>query len=178
MFDLDEFIARCRSAATDPDPRGAVREVVAAALSRRSDVVDALPPTRAELAALYAGADVTIAKVVWAPGMAFPPHNHLTWACIGIYSGCEENRLFRLANGALIESGGFELDEGQIGLLGDDVIHGVVNPRSDQLTAAIHVYGGDFLHLPRSNWVGQPPTQQPASLEVSQAIFEAANRTL
>jgi predicted metal-dependent enzyme (double-stranded beta helix superfamily) len=176
VFDLDEFITRCRGAATDADPCGAVREAVAEALSRSSAVLDALTPTRAELALLYAGPDITIAKVVWGRGMAFPPHNHLTWACTGIYSGCEVNRLYRLADGGLVESGRFELDEGQVGLLGHDAIHSVVNPRSDHLSAAIHVYGGDFVHLPRSNWIGNPPTQQPASIEVSQAIFEAANR--
>jgi predicted metal-dependent enzyme (double-stranded beta helix superfamily) len=176
VFDLDEFITRCRSAAIDADPRGAVREVVAEALSRGSDLLDALPPTRAELELLHAGPDVTIAKVVWGRGMAFPPHNHLTWACTGIYSGCEVNRVYRFAGGRLVESGAFQLDEGQVGLLGDDAIHSVVNPRSDHLSAAIHVYGGDFVHLPRSNWIGEPPTQQPASIEVSQAIFEAANR--
>jgi hypothetical protein len=43
------------------------------------------------------------------------------------------------------------------------------------MTAAIHVYGGDFLTLPRSNWVGDPPTRVPASVEETRAMFEAAN---
>jgi predicted metal-dependent enzyme (double-stranded beta helix superfamily) len=115
-------------------------------------------------------------KVVWAPGMVFPPHNHLTWACNGLYHGGEHNVLYRLVDGALVETGTLSLGEGEIGVLADDVIHSVTNPRSTGLSAAIHVYGGDFASLPRSNWVGDPPRQTRADVALTRAMFEQANR--
>jgi predicted metal-dependent enzyme (double-stranded beta helix superfamily) len=175
MFDLDQFIEGCRDAATEPEPWLAVRELLEEALSDRASIAGALPATRAELAPLYSGHDVTIVKVVWAPRMVFPPHDHLTWACNGIYGGAEHNRLYRLEEETIVECGELSLEEGQVGVLDEDAIHGVLNPRSTMLSAAIHVYGGDFLRLPRGNWTGDPPTRRPTDVEQTRAMFERAN---
>ncbi len=175
MFDLEEFIADCRRAAAEPEPWTAIRELLSRALADRASVAAALPATRAELTPLHAGPDVTIVKVVWAPRMTFPPHDHQTWACSGIYGGHERNRVHRLVDGSLVDTDGFDLDEGEVGFLDADAIHSVVNPRSQELSAAIHVYGGDFLRLPRTNWIGDPPVAQPADVEVTRAIFDAAD---
>lgn len=70
-----------------------------------------------------------------------------------------------------------ELTEGEVGVLDHDAIHSVTNPHSRQLSAAIHVYGGDFVNLPRSNWIGDPPTKVPANIEHTKAAFDAANDT-
>jgi predicted metal-dependent enzyme (double-stranded beta helix superfamily) len=178
MFDLEDFIAGCRVAVTRVEPAAAVRDLLADVLSDRESLSVALPATRAELCPLYSGPDVTIMKVVWAPEMEFPPHDHLTWACNGIYRGVEHNVLYRLVDGALVETGVFDLGEGEIGLLEDDAIHSVTNPRSSELSAAIHVYGGDFASLPRSNWVGDPPRPVRADVAQTRAMFEEANRSL
>jgi len=178
MFDLENFIASCQVAVTQEEPIAAVHELLAEALSDRRGVAVALPVTKAELCPLYSGPDVTIIKVVWAPNMQFPPHDHLTWACNGIYRGVEHNVLYRLVEGALVETGVLDLGEGEIGLLDDDAIHSVTNPRSSELSAAIHVYGGDFVSLPRSNWVGAPPRRVRADVAQTRAMFEEANRSL
>jgi predicted metal-dependent enzyme (double-stranded beta helix superfamily) len=178
MFELEDFIAGCRVAVTQDEPVAAVRELLAEALSDREGVAIALPVTKAELCPLYSGSDVTIMKVVWAPKMEFPPHNHLTWACNGIYRGVEHNVLYRLADGALVETGVLDLGEGEIGLLDHDAIHSVTNPHSSELSAALHVYGGDFASLPRRNWVGDPPRPVRADITQTRAMFEDANRNL
>lgn len=177
MFDVDDFVARCRSAATGSEPRLAIRELLHEALADRAQVAGALPVTLAELVPLHSGPDVAIFKVVWAPGMTFPPHDHLTWACTGIYGGREHNTLYRLVDGAPVPSGELVLEAGDVGLLGDDAVHAVANPRSHEYSAAIHVYGGDFVTLLRSNWIGDPPERVPASVELSRAMFDAANAT-
>ena len=176
MFDLDEFVVRCREAAGEAEPWLAVRELLAEALTDKAAIAAALPATKAELAPIYRGTDVTIIKVVWGPEMTFPPHDHLTWACNGVYGGSEQNTLYRPDGDGLVEFDGFELRDGDIGILDQDAIHSVTNPHSRRLSAAIHVYGGDFIDLPRSNWMGDPAAKVPASIEQSQAIFEAANR--
>lgn len=175
-FEIDVFVDRCRRAVADePEPWLAVEEVFEDVLRDRAAIAATLPVERAELVPLYLGDDIMVAKVVWAPRMTFPPHDHLTWACIGLYAGSEHNSLFELDDDGLHPTGEFLLEDGGIGTLDRDVIHAVQNPDRHALSAAIHVYGGDFPSLPRSNWVGDPPQRRPASIEVTQRIFAGEN---
>ena len=109
MFDLDSFIDDCLTANRADQPRLAVKEVLDRAMSAPGEVADALPPTKAELVKLHASDELTILQVVWAPGMSIRPHDHRTWASIGIYSGGEDNTFFRRADGRITPSGGKEL---------------------------------------------------------------------
>ena len=125
MFDLDEFVASCQVAIKEAEPRIAIKEVLDRTMSEPGTVGDALPVTRAEIVPLYATDDLSILKVVWAPGMRIAPHNHLMWASIGIYAGQEDNEFFRRADGTITPSGGRELKVGDVVLLGDDTLHAV-----------------------------------------------------
>lgn len=55
-----------------------------------------------------------------------------------------------------------------------NTIHAVTNP-VDGLTGAIHVYGGDFVNQPRSQWGPGPAEERPYVFEEAQAEFAAAN---
>ena len=46
MFDLDTFIAECRAAVGEPEPRLAIKEVLAEAVADPAAVAEALPPNR------------------------------------------------------------------------------------------------------------------------------------
>ena len=175
-LDLDAFLEDCRVAVAGDRPTAAIRELLERTL-RGADgsVAAALPATRAELQELYSSSELTVIKAVWAPGMAIPPHNHLMWAVIGVYGGTEENRFFRRAEDGLQSSGGRSLAAGDVTVLGRDVIHAVANPRTHHYTAAIHVYGGDFMREPRSVWPGDPPVEQPATGATMRVYFERAN---
>ncbi len=152
MFDIDEFLSQCTEAVHESEPRLAVRDVLERAMRDPEGIARALPATTAELVPLHVSADLSVLKVVWAPGMRFRPHNHLTWAAIGLYGGQEDNTFYRRADGGLIESGGRELRTGDVALLGDDTIHAVKNPKAS-FTGAIHVYGADITNRPgRSEW--------------------------
>jgi len=96
MFDLDQFIADCRTALAADRSHKCVREVVARAVSDPAAVLKGLgEPTRAGLHKLYQSDDLTILNVVWAPMMTLVPHNHQMWAVIGIYTGREDNIFWR-----------------------------------------------------------------------------------
>jgi predicted metal-dependent enzyme (double-stranded beta helix superfamily) len=172
-FDLDTLIDACRVAIADPTPTAAVRDALTEALQH--DVAAALPATRAELVELHASPGLTIMKAVWTPGMTLPPHNHLMWAVIGVYGGTEENHFFRREDLGIATSGGSTLVEGDVAVLGSNVIHAVTNPRAHHFTGAIHIYGGDFMHKPRSVWPGEPPTEQAATGETMRVYFDEAN---
>jgi predicted metal-dependent enzyme (double-stranded beta helix superfamily) len=178
MFDIDEFLGECREARNEDEPRRAIREVLARALERPDDVASALRPAEGGLTLLQHDPDLTVLHVVWAPGMRLFPHDHRMWAAIGIYAGQEDNAFYRRsAPGArtLIESGGKEVATGDVLVLGDDAIHSVFNPK-DHLTAAIHVYGGDFVNEPRSQWGPGPREERPYDMAVARGQFVEANR--
>ena len=174
MFDTDTFVARCLHAVRESEPRLAVRDVLKEAVADPASLVAALPPNRAEILTLHASAELTILKVVWAPGMSFGPHNHGMWATIGTYTGGEDNAFYRRAGDTVTPSGGKSLRAGDVALLGDDTIHAVTNPTTGY-AGAIHIYGGDFFAAPRSEWRGDPYREQPYDTEYTLRYFEAAN---
>ena len=177
MFDTDSFLADCVSAAREPDARLAVKEVLARATADPAAMARTLPPERAGITKLHVSPEVTVLQVVWAPGMSFGPHDHRMWAAIGIYTGREDNTMYRRIGAEprhLTESGGQSLDEGDVLLLGDDVIHSVSNTLT-RLTGAIHVYGGDFVHEPRSQWGPGPREERPFDFDEAGQQFAEAN---
>jgi predicted metal-dependent enzyme (double-stranded beta helix superfamily) len=174
MFDPAEFIEECQVALADGDPRLAVKEVLARAVSAPSAVADALDHSRGELAILHNSGSLTVLNVVWAPGMSLYPHDHRMWAAIGIYAGQEDNTFYRRQPRGLAQSGGKQLQVGDVALLGDDTIHAVTNPRRE-MTGAIHVYGGDFVTQPRNQWDPATFEEQPYDLTQVMGEFDRAN---
>jgi predicted metal-dependent enzyme (double-stranded beta helix superfamily) len=175
MFDRDEFIEDCRAANASGEPRRAIKEVLAEAVREPSAVIDALQPSEGGFALLYGASDLTVLHVVWAPRMRIYPHDHRMWAAIGIYAGQEDNEFFRRTGTTLVPSGGKQLTTGDVAVLGDDTVHAVTNPR-DRLTGAIHVYGGDFVHQPRSQWGPGPVEEAPYDIDQALEQFTAANK--
>ena len=179
MFDLNTFQREC-SAAVRSAGQPAVREIVARAVEASGDVLRALgEPRRAEVKTLHRAADLTILNVVWGPRMTVMPHNHNMWAVIGIYTGREDNILWRRvpdAPGGRIEAAGAKaLCEHDALPLGRDIIHSVTNPIG-RLTGAIHVYGGDFFGVPRSEWDPERLLEQPGDVQKTLQLFEESNR--
>ena len=131
------------------------------------DAVSSLSAAKIEFDTL--GIDVLLAGTQKAlalpPGMALFPHDHRMWAAIGVYGGEEHNAFYRRDDGAIVVSGGRELREQEVLLLGDDVIHAVSNPRQHAFTAAIHVYGGDLFGTPRSAWTVDTLTEHAYDAE-------------
>ena len=177
MFDVDAFVSDCLAANAADQPRLAVKEVLDRAVSDPAAVAAALPPDRAQLTTLHADDDLTILQVVWGPGQRIKPHDHLTWATIGIYSGGEDNSFYRRAEGTLAESGGRELRPRDVCLLGDDTIHAVHNP-TGEFAGAIHIYGGNFFEIERSEFDPETFEERPYDVTSTLRDFEAANAAL
>ena len=176
MFDLERFVADCKAAhAADPSHK-AVREVLARALQEPRSVLKGLgEPARAQIGALHRSASLTILNVVWAPRMTIPPHNHHMWAMIGIYTGREDNIFWRrLPDGRVEAAGAQSLCERDAVPLGRDIIHSVTNPVS-RLTGAIHVYGGDFFAISRSEWNPETLCEGRYDSDKAMRLFEEAN---
>jgi predicted metal-dependent enzyme (double-stranded beta helix superfamily) len=167
--------------AGDPSHK-AVREVVARAVSDPAAVLAGLgEPTRAAVDGLYRSDTLTILNVVWGPHMTIMPHNHLMWAVIGVYTGREDNifwrRLPEFEHRGIEAAAAKSLGVRNTEPLGHDIIHSVTNPLP-RLTGAIHVYGGDFYAMTRSEWDPETLTERPYDREKNMRLFEAANARL
>ena len=125
---------------------------------------------------LYRSPDLTVLNVIWPPLMTLYPHDHRMWAAIGIYSGRENNTFYRRDERPWFLPGGRSLTNGAVLLLGADVIHRVHNPASSSYTGAIHVYGGDFVGTPRSQWDSATLIEQPYDLNAVRLEFDRAER--
>ena len=175
-FDVERFIAECREGRTQDTTHKAVREVAARALSHPREVLQGLgEPKRAGIQKLYHGPDLTILNVVWGAHMTIYPHNHRMWAVIGIYTGREDNIYWRRLPGGKVEAAGAQaICEKDAVPLGPDIIHSVTNP-IPRLTGALHVYGGDFFAMERSEWDPETLIEQRYDAEKTLRFFEAAN---
>ena len=182
MFQLERFLEDCRAAYAADRSHKAVREVLLRNLNTPKDVMKGLgEPRRAGIAKLYHASDLTILNVVWAPRMTIYPHNHRMWAVIGVYTGREDNIFWRRVPGApggrVEAASAASLAERDAVPLGPDIIHSVTNPLA-RLTGAIHVYGGDFFAVERSEWDPEDLSEKRYDADKTMRYFEEANRAL
>jgi len=176
MFDVERFVAECRAARAEDPTHKAVREVLTRALEQPGRVLKGLgEPQRAEIQKIYHAPDLTILNVVWGAHMTIYPHNHRMWAVIGIYTGREDNIFWRRMHDGRIEAAGAQaIREREDVPLGAEIIHSVTNP-IQRLTGAIHVYGGDFFAVERSEWDPEWLTEQRYDAAKTMRYFEEAN---
>ena len=182
MFEIDSFTEACIEARKEDDSHKAVKEVVECAVSDPSGVLSGLgEPTRAGVFKLYNTDKLTILNLVWGPQMMLMPHNHSMWAIIGIYTGREDNIFWRKIkddpNGRIEAAGAKALSVGETAPFGKDVIHSVTNP-IPRLTAALHVYGGDFFGAHRSEWDPEHLREQTYDVDKNMALFEKSNTSI
>lgn len=171
VADRDALVAECVQALREPEPRLAAREVLRRALG--SGALVPRDDLKVGINVLHHAPDLTVLEVVWPPLMSLWPHDHRMWAAIAVYGGREDNAFFRRERGGIVAAGGRTLEEGDVLLLGDDAVHAVHNPLR-AYTGAIHVYGGDFINEPRSQWDPQTLAEQAFDLAALHAEFARA----
>lgn len=179
MFDLDRFIDDCKQAVKADPTHKAAHEILQRSLGDTAGIIKALgEPTKPGSQVLHHADDLTIINIAWAPSMTIYPHNHDMWAVIGMYAGREDNVFWRRLPGEdnrIEAAGARSLSTGQCTPLGADIIHSVTNP-IPKISAAIHIYGGDFFAAHRSQWDPEDLTEEPYNFEQVSAVFERAVR--
>ncbi|MEO0608460.1 MAG: hypothetical protein AAFY82_09530 [Pseudomonadota bacterium] len=151
MSSKDAFIEAIRNANETGGP-----EAIRAALSEAITAWAGPPPwlentDKGEFSMVYKDEAVTIMNIIWPPGVITEPHNHNSWAVIGIYQGREDNLLWTRDGDAISPAGAITLAAGDTQVMQRDDIHTAFNP-SNQMTGAIHVYQGDFLETEKREW--------------------------
>jgi predicted metal-dependent enzyme (double-stranded beta helix superfamily) len=182
VFDPGEFVTTCYAILSEHMPQPGLRAAMERAVADAKAVVRALgEPRRAGVQTLHHSDALTVLNVVWAPGMTIMAHDHRMIAVIGVYAGREDNvfwrRIAEHIDGRVEAAGGKELRQGDVAVLGQDIIHSVTNPLA-QFTGAIHVYAGDFFATPRSEWDPQTLTEKPYDVVKNIRLFEEANERL
>jgi predicted metal-dependent enzyme (double-stranded beta helix superfamily) len=168
MFDLDQFIADLRATLSERS-RQPMKEIVARAVSDPAALIRGIgEPDKAGVQVLHKAPDLTVLNLLWAPRQITLPHDHRMSAVIGMYEGREDNMFWRRVAGSVPGGGKFQIEAaggealgaGDVAILGPDIVHSVVNPLA-RISAAIHVYTGNFLDIERSMWNAETLAEEP-----------------
>jgi predicted metal-dependent enzyme (double-stranded beta helix superfamily) len=159
MYALQDLLNDLRHGAARND-FGALQEAVGRAVAAAP-----FPADTGRTRILHSEPGLMILHAVVGGGFASPPHDHRTWAVIGVYSGQEDNTFYRLIDKTrrLEPAGARSLKERDVLMLNADGIHKIANPRVDALMA-LHVYGLDIFEIERSAW--DPVTGNEGHFEV------------
>ena len=177
-MDIDRFVEDCVNANKDSEAQAAVKDVLARAVSDPKAVLAALgEPDKAGINVIHRSATLTIFNATWTPQMNLMPHNHLMWANIGIYTGREDNIMWRKSARGIEAFGAEALFEKDAAALPVDAVHSVTNPLL-RFTGGIHIYGGDFFDTTRSQWNPESLEEEPSDGAVIRGIFERENERL
>jgi predicted metal-dependent enzyme (double-stranded beta helix superfamily) len=174
-LEVEDVVARCRAALGEHTPPLAVRDALDELIADPDALEAAIGPVEiGGITPLHHAPDLTVLRVAWTPGMALYPHEHRMWAVIGMYGGQEDNAFYRRAPEGLEPAGGRELPQGDVLVMGDDVIHSVANTKRE-FAVALHVYGGDFFNSQRSEWDFDTYEERPRDMDRTRRLFEEAN---
>lgn len=176
MFNKKTFIEKCKELAIHDDCHKRIKILLEDALKDPESVLAELgKPAAAGFDILYAADNLSIINFVWAPGMELHAHNHNLWAVIGIYTGAEENTFYVRKNDTIVKQNSKDVTAGNVVMLGREVIHSVKNT-TKQFTGGIHIYGGDFINIKRSQWDDSSAKESAYNMEQTRQIFADANK--
>jgi predicted metal-dependent enzyme (double-stranded beta helix superfamily) len=174
----ERFVADCIAASKESEPQAAVLEVLAKAIHEPKAMLTAVgEPQEAGIKVLHRSKTLTIFNAAWTPQMNLMPHNHLMWANIGIYTGREDNMLWRQTPMRIEAFAAKALFAGEAVALPADVIHSVTNPLL-RFTGGIHIYGGDFFDTTRSQWNPETLAREPSDGATIKHMFELENERM
>ena len=164
MYTIDELASELKQGVRGGD-FAAVQETVRRAVAQPPLAVD---PLKTQI--LHASPGLLMLHAVVSPGFVSPPHDHRTWAVIGVYNGQEDNSFYRLdVISRIIEpAGGKSINEREVMMLGPQGIHRIANPRTDALVA-LHIYGLNIFEIERSAWDPVTFTERPFDFKLDGA---------
>ena len=177
-MDVDRFVENCVIANQESDSQAAVSEVLAKAVSTPGAVISAIgEPQQAGLNVLLRSSTLTIFAATWTPQMNLMPHDHLMWASIGIYTGREDNIFWKRTPDGIKAYGADALFVKDTAMLPENAVHSVTNPLQ-RFTGGIHIYGGDFFDIERSQWNPETLEEEPSDGAKIREMFQRENERL
>src|SRR6516165_5405198 len=119
MYTLHSLLDQLRPAVANSD-LAAVADLVRSAI-REKPLVSQVSSSQL----LHSEPGLTVLHTVVNPAFVSPPHDHRTWAVIGVYDGQEDNTFYSLINGSrrIEQVGRRNLRQGEVLTLGIEAIH-------------------------------------------------------
>ncbi|MBS38442.1 MAG: hypothetical protein CMO26_21265 [Thiotrichales bacterium] len=148
-FNLDEFIQAARDAAVSDSPTKATLALMKKTLAEPDSVAANMGDYQKDDVVLFEDSTVSIWYVRFQPGTVVPPHDHQIPTFIGVYSGVEENRLYRVESEGLNHVSTRNIGAGEVLSIGPNGIH-AVQAVGETPSEAIHVYLGKLTTIERS----------------------------
>ena len=171
MSERDVFIETIKAAHKTGGCEG-VRQALAEFLAQWGGPPDWIGPLKAgDFSVIYRDPELTIMNIIWPPGIITEPHNHNSWAVIGIYQGREDNLLWQRDGDGIKPVGALPLAAGATHAMRHADIHTAFNP-GKSLTGAIHIYEGDFLTTPKREWDPITHEERPRIMTETFAQFK------
>lgn len=140
------------------------------AVSRPSDLLEALPAPKQSCTVVHVSEELTILQLVNEPGFVYLPHDHGLWSACAFYAGRERNTFYRRTPTGLERSGGKEYGSGDVVLLGTNVIHAIENPLRTN-NAAFHVFAGNEFAVAHSQWDLETLAESQYSNEYAMTVY-------
>jgi predicted metal-dependent enzyme (double-stranded beta helix superfamily) len=117
--------------------------------------------------------DLAIFAVAFAPGKGAPPHDHGTWAVVGVVEGEEQNTFWKRVDDGT-RPGYAELKRaavntfraGDVATFTPELIHSLDNV-TDKISLSLHVYGRHLNHASRSKFDPDTSTVEPFVVRVA-----------
>jgi predicted metal-dependent enzyme (double-stranded beta helix superfamily) len=152
-FDVDHLVRACLEALAGDDPVDAIRKVVGRAVSDPAALRRAfpVPVDPADDGILHRSDDLSVFTALFPQGFATGLHEHTMTAVIGVWAGYEDNHLYRIEGDALSADEVRRVGVGEVIVLDPGIAHDVHAP-NDTWCAALHVYLGDLIAVPRREW--------------------------
>ena len=148
LFNLDEFVAAAREAASQERAVAAVNELMSRTFANPAQIAAAIEPFERDDEPLYEDPQVSIYWVRFDPHIKVPPHNHKIPAFLGVYEGVEVNELYKKAGDGLELVKSKRMEPGDTLSMGSEGIHGVY-AEGDSPSLGLHVYLGPLTTVER-----------------------------
>jgi len=182
-FNVDEFVARCRSAVREEDAPQRIADILRKVIADPEAIMKTIaswqegqsPPPMADL--FVNDDELTIYHLAFPANLFGVPHDHAGWAVIGVYKGAEAFNVYAEQGGVLIHRGRQEIEAPSVEILPPDLIHDIENT-GVEASGSIHVYSNRHFDMPgRRIWRDESSAAEPFTLERSFAYgMERTNR--
>lgn len=157
-LDVDILVRQLRDAAAGANAPADVVTLLKQAVADPASVAAGMPEYPDDDVVLFEDDSVSIWHCRFQPNFLVPPHDHQTWATIGVYQGTEINRFYVRDDDALVHRSTKCLGPGNVISIGPNGIH-TVQAEGDEPSCAIHVYLAALTTIERSlfDWyTGEP----------------------
>lgn len=149
-FDLDQLVARLRTAATRNTAQADIKGILEEAVLDPTRVVAGMPEFENNDVILFEDDTISIWHCRFMPGHTAPAHDHQMTATIGVYHGAERNDFYEAdPSGGIRKSNEIKLNAGEVLQICPDAIH-AVGCANDEPCCGIHVYLGNLTEVDRS----------------------------